>query len=64
MDFTGGTGRYTFRPFITQTVGVTILGDDIPEPDEHIAYVLHDPVNARIGGFYGLGTITIPANDN
>ena len=64
VDFVGATGTYTFKPFYTQGVGITVLPDDIPESDEYIVFQVHDPVNAKIGGFYGLGTVTIPANDN
>jgi hypothetical protein len=35
----------------------------LDEADERALVSFHDPVNATLGGFYGLGIITITDND-
>ena len=63
VDYYGSDGTLFIAPFSQQLPGVTILPDDIPEPDEYIGMVMSNPVNTTIGGVFGIGSILIPAND-
>lgn len=63
-DFTAASGIATFAPDTTSTtIDVAVTDDDIDEPDQSFAVVLSDPSNAEVGGFYGLGFVTIADDD-
>jgi len=63
-DYTAASGTVTFAPGQTaRTVLVTVNGDTVLEPNEYLVVSFRNPVNAVIGGFYGLGFATI-ANDD
>ena len=47
----------------THTVPVSVNGDVAVEPDEYFVVSFHDPTNATIGGFYGLGFGVIQNDD-
>jgi hypothetical protein len=44
-------------------VPVTVLGDTTPEPDELVVISFLNPVNARMGGFWGLAFAGIADDD-
>ena len=49
-------GTVTFAPGETSaTVTIPVNGDTLVEPDEYIVVSFHDPTNANMGGFWGLG---------
>jgi hypothetical protein len=55
-DYTPVSGTVTFAPGETsQTATVTVSGDTDLEPDEYIVVSFHDPTDAKMGGFWGLG---------
>ena len=55
-DFTATSGVATFSPGITTaTVLILVHGDRLVEPGEWVVVSFHDPTNARIGGYWGLG---------
>jgi hypothetical protein len=55
-DYTPVSGTVTFNPGeTTKNVTIPISGDTDPEPDEYIVVSFHDPTNATMGGFWGLG---------
>ncbi|MYI80420.1 MAG: hypothetical protein F4060_10835, partial [Holophagales bacterium] len=58
-DYTPLTaGSLTFSPGDqTQTVNVTVTGDDVDEPDETVVVELSSPTNATISTATGTGTI-------
>lgn len=57
-DYRGTSGTLTFAPGTVQfPVTVTVLGDDIPEPNETFFVRLSDPVRATLGKGAGVGTI-------
>ena len=59
-DYVPSYGSVTFEPGETQkTVSVTIVGDELDEPDESVCVSFRNPTNARIGGFFGLGFVVI-----
>ena len=63
-DFTAASGTVTFAPGQTnQTVPVTIKGDTLDEQDERFLVSFTNPINATIGGFYGLAIATITDDD-
>jgi archaellum component FlaF (FlaF/FlaG flagellin family) len=63
-DYTPTSGTVTFAPGETDTtVTIAITGDTLVEPDEYIIVSFHDPTNAIIGGFWGLGVGVITDND-
>src|SRR5439155_1607992 len=63
-DFTAASGTVTFAPGqTTKTVAVTIQGDTLDEQNERLLVSFTNPVNATIGGFYGLGFGTIINDD-
>ncbi|MFN8062863.1 MAG: Calx-beta domain-containing protein [Vicinamibacterales bacterium] len=58
-DYTTATGTLTFNPGVTtQTVNVSVIGDNLDEADETFTVALSNPTNATIGDGSGLGTIT------
>ena len=63
-DYVPASGVVTFAPGQTSaTVPITINADLYDEWDELFAVSFHDPTNAKVGGFYGLGFGTITDND-
>jgi hypothetical protein len=63
-DCTAPSGTVTFAPGqTTKTVAVTIGGDTLDEQNERLLVSFTNPVNATIGGFYGLGIGTIINDD-
>lgn len=59
-DYHPASGTVTFAPGQTSaTVTVEISGDTIAEPDEYLVVSFHDPINAKMGGIWGLGTVAI-----
>jgi hypothetical protein len=55
-DYTPTSGTVTFAPGETsKTVAVAVNGDALVEPDEYLVVSFHDPTNAVMGGFWGLG---------
>lgn len=63
-DFEAASGTVTFEPGeTTKTVTVTVLGDDLVEPDENIVIRFFDPEGATLGGFFGLGFGLITNDD-
>lgn len=55
-DYTPTNGTVTFSPGQTSTtVTISIVGDTTVEPDEYVVLSFSDPVNAGIGGYWGLG---------
>jgi hypothetical protein len=55
-DYVAGSGVVTFAPWQTSaTASITIRGDTTVESDELIVVTFHDPTNAVMGGFWGLG---------
>jgi chitinase len=64
VDFEAASGTVTFEPGTTETtVEVTVFGDDVAEPDEYIVVAFGNPVNAAMGGFWGLGFGIIDTDD-
>ena len=58
-DYTGGSGTLTFNVGDTsRAVSVTVLGDDVDEPDETFTVLLSNASGARIGDEGATGTIT------
>ena len=63
-DYQAASGTVTFAPGqTTKTVAVTINGDTLKEPDERLLVSFRNPVNATMGGFYGLGFGIITNDD-
>ena len=69
-DYQAASGTVTFPPGVTATtVDITINGDTIDEADETALVSFRNPVGASIdktatiGGFYGLGFVTILDDD-
>lgn len=63
-DYTPVSGTVTFAPGETSTtVSVTVNGDTATEPDEYLVLSFHDPTNAMMGGFWGLGFGVITNDD-
>jgi hypothetical protein len=63
-DYTPTSGSVTFAPGQTaKTVSVPINGDTTNEPDEYALLAWTNPTNAGIGGYYGLGGLTIQNDD-
>jgi hypothetical protein len=54
-DYAAASGTVTFAAGETQKlVSVPIAGDVIDENDEHLVVSFHAPVNATLGGFFGI----------
>jgi sugar lactone lactonase YvrE len=63
-DYTPASGTVTFAPGQTEaTVTIDILVGGFIEPDEYFVVSFHDPTNAKIGGYWGLGFGIINAGD-
>jgi len=63
-DYTPTSGTVTFAPGQTaKTVSVPINGDTINEPDEYALLSWTNATNATIGGYYGLGFLTLQNDD-
>ena len=64
-DYQAASGTVTFSPGQT-AASVTILvnGDTLVEPDEYIVVSFHDPTNANMGGYWGLGFGIIVNDDH
>ncbi len=63
-DYASAGGTVTFAPGQTEaTVEVTVHGDLDVEPDELVVISFHSPTGARMGGFWGLGFLTILDDD-
>ena len=57
-DYTAVTGTLTFAPGVrAQPLIITIVGDNVVEPDESFKVVLGNPVNATIKDCTGIGAI-------
>ena len=64
-DYTPASGTVTFAPGETsKTVTIQVNGDTLVEPDEYIVVSFHDPTNATVGGFWGLGFGVITNDDH
>ena len=63
-DYVTASGTVTFAPGQTsQTVAVSVKGDTVNEANEGFFVSFSNPTNATIGGFYGLGSVTITNDD-
>ncbi len=63
-DYTTTAGTVTFAPGETsKTVSVPVNGDTTNEPDEYTLLAWSNPTNATIGGYYGLGFLTLQNDD-
>jgi alpha-tubulin suppressor-like RCC1 family protein len=55
-DYVPANGTVTFAPGQTAaSVNISVNGDTLVERDEYIVISFHDPINAAMGGFWGLG---------
>lgn len=55
-DYVPARGSITFAPGETQkSVPITIIDDAVAEGGELLAVSFRNPVNARMGGYWGLG---------
>lgn len=63
-DYVADSGVVTFGVGVTDAVvPISVNGDVVFEPDELFVVSFHDPTNAVIGGFYGLGFGVIVNDD-
>jgi probable HAF family extracellular repeat protein len=63
-DYVPTSGAIVIPPGqTTGTVTITITGDDLPEGDEYIVVAFSNAANAAIGGYWGLGFVTIVDDD-
>lgn len=59
-DYQPSSGTVTFAPGQTSaTVAVPLVVDGLAEGDEYVVVSFSDPVDAQLGGFWGLGFGTI-----
>jgi Calx-beta domain len=64
VDYTPSNGVVTFAPGETnKTVPIVVHGDTVHEPDEFIVVSFHDPTNAVMSGYWGLGFGLIQDDD-
>ncbi|MGI9601108.1 MAG: neocarzinostatin apoprotein domain-containing protein, partial [Acidimicrobiales bacterium] len=64
VDYQVAGGQVTFLPGDTdEIVSIMVDGDTDPERDELIVVQFHDPTNATVGGFFGLGVGVIVNDD-
>ena len=64
-DYDAVSGVVAFAPGTTDaTIEIPINGDTTYEPDELFLVRFHDPVNAQVGGWWGLGFGVIVADDD
>ena len=62
-DYYATSGTLTFSPGTVQrTIGVTIVGNTLVEPDEYLAVWLSNPVGAVLASTYP-GLVTIRNDD-
>jgi hypothetical protein len=60
-DYTAASGTVTFAPGETaKSVTITVHGDTLSEPDEWITISFNHPTNAKMGGFWGLASASLP----
>jgi len=63
-DLVSASGTVTFAPGqTTAVVEVSIVGDREDEDDEIALVRFHQPTNATVGGFFGLGAVRILDDD-
>jgi Calx-beta domain len=63
-DFQSASGTVAFEPGSTETtVAITVFGDDLPESDDWIVMMVHNPQHAVMGGYWGLGFGIIDDDD-
>ncbi|MEM7141350.1 MAG: pentapeptide repeat-containing protein [Actinomycetota bacterium] len=63
-DVLTGFGTLVFAPGQTEKfIEIEVVGDVTDEPDEWAVVETHNPVNAEIGGYYGLGFAEILDDD-
>lgn len=63
-DYPPDSGTVTFAPGQTSaTVRITTFGDLTIEPDEYVVVAFHHATGAAMGGFWGLGIVTITNDD-
>jgi chitinase len=63
-DFTAASATVTFTAGeTTKTVAVIVRGDTVKEPNERFFVSFKNPVNATIGGIWGLGFANITNDD-
>jgi len=64
IDYAAGSGVVTFAPGETsKTVSVVVYGDTTVEANEYVVFSFTKPVNAKMGGFWGLGFGQITNDD-
>jgi hypothetical protein len=55
-DYTPASGTVTFPPgATTETVPITVNNHDLGMPYKLLVVSFHNPTNAGIGGYFGLG---------
>lgn len=63
-DYVPASGTLTFAPGETEkSVTIQVNGDTDPEPNEVALISLRNSTNASIGGFFGLGLVSIVEDD-
>ena len=64
-DYVSSGGTVTFLPGETTAVAtVAVRGDLLDEPNELVVVSFRNPTNAAMGGFWGLGFVTIVDDDS
>ena len=64
VDYSPASGSVVFAPGeVSKTVPVSVHGDTLVEPHEYIVVSFHSPTGASMGGFWGLGFVSIVADD-
>ncbi|MEZ5247219.1 MAG: pentapeptide repeat-containing protein [Acidimicrobiales bacterium] len=64
VDFTADGGSVLIPPGQTSALlPITVLGDTVSEIDERAVVLTGNPTNATIGGFFGIGAVTILDDD-
>ena len=57
-DYTAAQGILTFAPFeTTRTVSISLLDDDLQEPEETLTVALTSPIHATLASATGVGTV-------
>ena len=63
-DYVEASGTVIFAPGETEAVvSVSVVGDVLDEDDEILLVEFGNPTNATVGGFFGLGFVTITDDD-
>lgn len=63
-DYVAASGMVTFAPGeIVESVTILVNGDLTVEGSEYLAVSFHNPVNAQLGGFWGVGFGIITNDD-